>query len=348
MGITQEQHPARCRLFARWKELDFPILWDPFNLTGSKVVPNYTLVDERGVVRAWRAGPDDLEAFLATAYEAPSAAEPTEPRPDARMLRVLEDRDADPTPLVETLAGAQDDPAAHFRRGVALRMRQDRGHGRPGDFGAAVKAWRRALDAEPSQYIWRRRLQQYGPLEDKPYPFFQWIEEAQAELVRRGEEPEPLDASLTLSERSLGVGEGEPQPIDASPDPKGGLPFDADGLLTVETAVVFSTQEATRVGRLHVVVGPRDAKLAGWNGGADPLVVWTEPGMGVQVRPRGLRTALPPSVERGTRTFELDVVLSEDQATAPTLRLIVLAPVCRTEDGTCLYVRHEHEVSLAR
>ena len=36
IGITQEQHPDRCALFARWKGLDFPILWDPFNLTMNK------------------------------------------------------------------------------------------------------------------------------------------------------------------------------------------------------------------------------------------------------------------------------------------------------------------------
>ena len=66
LGITQEQHPARCRLFAQWHGIDWPILWDPFNLTGSEAVPRFTLVDEHGVVRVARARPDDLDAFLAT------------------------------------------------------------------------------------------------------------------------------------------------------------------------------------------------------------------------------------------------------------------------------------------
>ena len=46
VGITQEQHAERCRLFAQWHQIDWPILWDPFNLTESKVVPRFTLIDE--------------------------------------------------------------------------------------------------------------------------------------------------------------------------------------------------------------------------------------------------------------------------------------------------------------
>ena len=42
LGVIQEQHPDRCRLFAQWQEFDWPILWDPFNLTGAAVVPILT------------------------------------------------------------------------------------------------------------------------------------------------------------------------------------------------------------------------------------------------------------------------------------------------------------------
>ena len=38
IGITQEQHPERCGLFAQWKGIDWPILWDPFNLTEARAV----------------------------------------------------------------------------------------------------------------------------------------------------------------------------------------------------------------------------------------------------------------------------------------------------------------------
>ena len=76
VGITQEQHPERCRLYAQWKEYDWPILWDPFNLTGSKVVPNVVLVDEHGVVRSTRPDPRTfVESFLEVEFDAPADAE---------------------------------------------------------------------------------------------------------------------------------------------------------------------------------------------------------------------------------------------------------------------------------
>ena len=53
---------------------------------------------------------------------------------------------------------------------------------------------------DPSNYIWRRRLQQYGPRLDKPYPFYDWIETARRELKARGIEPHPLRARLTGAE----------------------------------------------------------------------------------------------------------------------------------------------------
>ena len=62
VGLIQEQHPDRCRLFAQWKQLDFPILWDPFNLTDSKVVPNFIAIDEHGIVRSTRANLETFEA----------------------------------------------------------------------------------------------------------------------------------------------------------------------------------------------------------------------------------------------------------------------------------------------
>jgi hypothetical protein len=34
VGIIQEQHPDRCRLFMQWKQMDWPILVDALNLYG--------------------------------------------------------------------------------------------------------------------------------------------------------------------------------------------------------------------------------------------------------------------------------------------------------------------------
>ena len=39
VGLIQEQHPDRCRLFMQWKNMEFPILVDSLNRIGVSAVP---------------------------------------------------------------------------------------------------------------------------------------------------------------------------------------------------------------------------------------------------------------------------------------------------------------------
>ena len=84
VGIVQEQHPDRARLFAQWHEIDWPILWDPLSITGSAAVPNLTLVDEHGIVRSRRPDATTIEsAFIERDFPPPgsvAAAESEEKR----------------------------------------------------------------------------------------------------------------------------------------------------------------------------------------------------------------------------------------------------------------------------
>ena len=61
IGIVQEQHRERAMLYRNWKELDWPILWDPFNVTESAGVPNVVFADEHGIVRKVSPRPDRFE-----------------------------------------------------------------------------------------------------------------------------------------------------------------------------------------------------------------------------------------------------------------------------------------------
>ena len=65
VGIIQEQHPDRARLFMQWKGMDWPILVDSLDLLDVSVVPITVLIDEAGIVRKVGARASDLEAFLA-------------------------------------------------------------------------------------------------------------------------------------------------------------------------------------------------------------------------------------------------------------------------------------------
>ena len=52
MGIIQEQHPDRCRLFMQWKQMDWPVMVDKLNLLNVSVVPITLLVrPAQGTIR---------------------------------------------------------------------------------------------------------------------------------------------------------------------------------------------------------------------------------------------------------------------------------------------------------
>ena len=52
LGIIQEQHPDRARLFMQWKEMEWPILVDSYDLLEVPVVPITLAIDENGIVRS--------------------------------------------------------------------------------------------------------------------------------------------------------------------------------------------------------------------------------------------------------------------------------------------------------
>ena len=95
LGVTQEQHADRCRLFAQWKRFDWPILHDPINLLEAPAVPIVVAIDEHGIVRAVGPHPETLEAdFLDKTFadEASSDAPRSAGRPDAAESREVEPR----------------------------------------------------------------------------------------------------------------------------------------------------------------------------------------------------------------------------------------------------------------
>ena len=45
LGVIQEQHPERCRLYAQWQQLDWPIVSDPINQLDLAGVPIVVEID---------------------------------------------------------------------------------------------------------------------------------------------------------------------------------------------------------------------------------------------------------------------------------------------------------------
>lgn len=390
IGITQEQHPDRCRLFAQWQGLDWPILWDPFNLTGSKVVPSVTAIDEHGVVRFTRLNARRVELqFLDADFEVPAATPETEPavlrslveasspgnpRESAALARLLWEPVSTWDGAIETLEAAAREPDVEpstiFRLGVAYRLRYDSERSRPSDFADSIAHWSRALARNPNQYIWRRRLQQYGPRLDKPYPFYDWIERATREVAARGEQPVAVRVALTGAEQAMPARRGSsgfdpPSGEPTAPDPEGAIERDSVGLVGIETAVARHTRSGTEPGpaRVHLAFRPAASKAVHWSNDAGPTTIWIEACPGWQLE--GQLFSMGPlsmgplsmgeedtelSSELRTLDFEIAPVAGEDGSQsrdpAGVLSGYALYYVCEGREGTCRFLRQDFELAL--
>jgi hypothetical protein len=370
VGVIQEQHADRCRLFMQWKRMDWPVLVDSLNLAGIDVVPVAYAIDERGVVRHVNPSEDELRAFLDSppppAAVAPSSGGP----PDLDELRVLtrsddaaswraygdglflwggEDRLGEAVEAYETASRIDPgDGPTQFRLGAAYRRRYDSSRRRPGDFQRAAERWARAVELDPNQYIWRRRLQQYGPRLDKPYPFYDWVEEARREVRARGEEPAPLLVEPGGAEIASPAERFEAEPASGTePDPGGRIRRDPGRFVGIEAAVVPPKVRPGGVARVHLVFRAEPAVDAHWNNEGGPLRVWVQPPRGWAVDRRDLRSPSPPEVvstERREIQFELRA--PEDAAGSAAVPAYALYYVCSGATGTCLYRRQDVSVTV--
>ncbi len=271
----------------------------------------------------------------------------------ARVMRgeppARSDLDFAVTFLGEFVQRFPDDPLGHWRLGVALRTRHDSAFRQPGDFAGAIEHWRAALDMDPAQYIWRRRIQQYGPRLDKPYPFYDWVDEARAEITARGETPVPLPVPLTGTERLGPSREEIVTGAAVDPDPRGLVPRAEEDWLFVNAVVVPDTQGRAGVSRLHVDLWPNDETRVHWNNEADPVEIWIgAPDLpeGVTVTERSLRGDLPSEpVSFETRHFDLEL-RTDDIAPGTVLGGYALFYACEDVDGQCVYLRRDFEVVL--
>ena len=369
VGIIQEQHPDRCRLFMQWKQMKWPVLVDSYNLLGVSVVPIVLAVDEHGIIRLVNPGRGDRETlmsdFLDRSFEKPSRKRKPKPPSGSRSAgRATTDRDqADRRAVTagpDRVAGAvegygrvvADDPQdaiAHFRYGVALRERYDSDDRKPNDFQAAVDHWTRALELDPNNYIWRRRIQQYGPRLDKPYPFYDWVAQARRDISARG------DVAVSLNVEPGGAELAGPQRVFKSakpkrrePDPNGKITRDAGQLISAEVTVVPPSVSPGSAARIHVELKPSDAGKAHWNNEAEGLLVWIDPPPGVVVdNPVQIVPNPPATLTRENRIVEFEVRCAANVQPG-TLRIpaYALYYVCEDTTSRCLYRRQDLVIEL--
>ena len=376
VGIIQEQHPDRARLFMQWKRMDWPILVDSLNLLGVSSVPITLEIDEYGVIRKVHpplaeadrieeeflnrdfteqgvsgAAPVTLADLneLRTATGAGTAAA-WRTFADALVLWGGPDRLGEAIGAYRQALGKKpEDGPTRFRLGVGYRMRYDSEFRQPDDFRMAVESWQAALDVNPNQYIWRRRIQQYGPRLDKPYPFYDWVTSARQEIRNRGETPAALRVEPGGAEFAHPLREFPAEPASPKePDPEGRIHRDQMGFIVIETVVVPDTRSAESTARVHVVMRPNTAIKAHWNNEAGDLVFWVNPPEGWKVDRTRFTVPNPPeTVSLETRTVEIEIRgPARTPDTAVVLPAYALYYVCEDVKGRCLYRRQDITIPL--
>lgn len=364
VGIIPEQHPDRTRLFMQWKGMDWPILLDSSNLLAVTKVPITLFIDEYGVIRSVQPAVEELDDFLNQTYQE-TTQPPQAGLPDLEQLKKATRQDTveswrayagaaslwgESSQITEAIEAYQqalekepEHGPTHFHLGVAFRKRYDSEHRQAEDFQKAVEHWGKALDIDPNQYIWRRRLQQYGPRLNKPYSFYDWVRNARREIEARGEIPaqlvvEPGGAEFAYPSESFQTAEA----IKEEPDLGGRILRDEKNFIKVETTVVPSSVGAGETARVHLVFRPNLQIKAHWNNEVDDLVLWVDAPEGWQVDNPYLTVANPPDVvSQETRKIEFELRSPEKPGASVTIPAYALYYVCEDITGTCLYRRQD-------
>ncbi len=351
LGVVQEQHAERARLYKQWRDLQWPIVQDAFNLLQIKAVPLAVAIDEHGIVRSHRANPKFVEQWIQQPSEGESGKQPPAPPALSPAVPQALQWASKPGGYAAEIDQRLLDPSnplaarAHFELGVLYRMRFD-SHAHPADFQASIDHWSKTLELDPNQYIYRRRIQQYGARLGKPYPFYDWVAQARLDIENVGGTPLPLKVALSGAEIAQPQRRFETSTTSQThPDPQAKIQRDAENLIQASVVVVPRTAKPGKAVRVHVLLQPADA--AKWNNESEPTQFWVDNPEAGQVS-QNLHLADLPSVAESTeiRRFEFEVQIPELYEAKLTIPSFALMNVCHRETGVCIYLRKDVLIEL--
>jgi len=356
VAVAQEQHAERTRLYQQWKKLDWPILQDAFCEMRITAVPLAIAIDEQGRVASHRVNSTWLKKWCETT-SSKVETESKSPRASSErfaasvvvgdLLMKFPERNSDVNTAITNYTHAltvRDDAAVHFRLGVAFRKRFDL-FGDEQDFRLAEKHWTKSLEMKPNQYIFRRRIEQYGPRLMKPYPFYDWVEQAIADINARGETPRPLKVRLSGSEIAARVASfGGVTGDVVAPDPEGKIIRGTD-LISVSSIVVPGKISPGKSARVHISMKPNDGVK--WNNESSEPQIWIETQEGIEVTHRLIQLKQPAvASSQETRTTELEIKLNKTYSGKEAIKCYVLFNACKSDDGICMYRRKDFEITF--
>lgn len=241
-----------------------------------------------------------------------------------------------------------EDGNAHFRMGVCYRIRYESRQQMPSDFQTAVDHWTRARQIEPNQYIWRRRIEQYGPRATKPYPFYDWVQAATNDIRARGDQPVELRVLPTSSEIADPGGSPDNEQLDVKPpDPQGRILRDEQHLISAEVTVIPPRIKPGETVRVHVTLRPDKKLKAHWNNEAEPLKLWVDPLPGWKAQPQLLTAPQGNRPETSEpRQIEFELHAANDTSGTSKQSAYVLYYVCEGAGGTCSFLRQDIPITV--
>jgi hypothetical protein len=207
----------------------------------------------------------------------------------------------------------------------------------------------KARSLRPNQYIWRRRVEQYGPRQTKPYPFYDWVQTAGREIRARGDIPVNVSVPPTGSEIAGPAREWDAESHDGkAPDPQGRIARDTQGLVLAEATTVPTSVKPGEVVRVHLTLRPNDTLHAHWNNEAEQLKVWIDLPPGWQASSQLLVAPQPDQPESSEpRRLEFEIRTAPDARGATNLTAYALCYICEEATGTCTFLRHDIPLTVA-
>ena len=352
LGVVQEQHAERAMLYKQWKQYDFPIVQDATTSLNLRAVAIPLFIDEYGIVRNTRPRPSDLARFVKQDFKKGStkAAEAELDEFEKLIaqgnLYLHDVKQRNVEKAIKTFSQAvESEPGsgkAKFSLGVAHRMRFDSPQAKDGDFETASRLWSEALASNPNQYIWRRRIEQYGPRLGKPYPFYDWVDNAIADIKKRGENPVKLSVNLTGSELAGPARTFTSNNDHKNPDPDSKIIQAEAEQLQLAASTVPAKVVPGAVTRVHLNLNVLKGK---WNHEAGPLTVWVDDSSNGTPEKRLMEFAYDSMVSPGSgRNIDFEFKTAAD-TDSHAVSGFVLMHLC-DDEGVCFYYRKNFKIDV--
>lgn len=364
MGIVLEQHPERARLFMQWQKMGWPVAVDALNLLELRAVPVTLLLAPDGRISQISPDPD---RFL----ESLEKPEPLPPIQDSLNVwkpwigdaeKHFLSGDGSYTPIISQLKTrlnslppqSAESALTYFRLGVVTKARDESSDSEINDFAEAVEFWQQALIRDPNQYIWRRRIQQYGPRLTKPYPFYDWVPQALDDLKIQGNPWNGGPISLTGSEVTTPSQNHHHPAAHPNPDPDNKINHLAPGSLNVSLTVIPKNFKPGDTVRVHVQFRLTQPQILQWNNEAEQAILhvpqsrWTPQALNLAWDSFPVDSA--NSSENRSFDFEIDLPESDssriESGDPVEIPVFLVSHYCNKLNGICYMARRNAPIHL--